>query len=321
MCALTWPQSLAGTKFWVGVSATSLRYPGNRGGGSFHPHARPQAGYIPNPDWVQFLLSRPLIGHVASDPVDVGPPTSGRSSSSQTITVVTVDGDPLARRALRAQLATEPDFDLLGEATNTPTGVDLVSEEQPDLALVAVTASDQYSSDAIGEMARVSPNTRIIVLAIERDEDTQMQFLRAGAAGCLMKSVDLEVLPRVLRGVHAGEAAVPRSLCKRVVTEAIGNGGPDRTRLRPIRSSLTQREWEVVDLLAEGATTADLARELQLSQATVRTHIKHILGKLGVHSRDEAVRHVEQLRHGAPGSPSGPGDSGFVPNESLVSTE
>ena len=172
----------------------------------------------------------------------------------------------------------------------------MVSEEQPDLVLIAVTARDQHSRVAIGEMVKASPRTRIIVLAIERDEDTQMQFLRAGAAGWLMKSVDLEVLPRVLRAVHAGEAAVPRSLCKRVVAEAIGQGRTDRTRLRPIRSSLTRREWEVVDLLAEGATTAGLARELQLSQGTVRTHIKHILGKLGVHSRDEAVRQVERLR-------------------------
>jgi DNA-binding NarL/FixJ family response regulator len=229
---------------------------------------------------------------------------------------VTVDGDPLARGALRAQLAAERDLDLVGEAADASTGVDLVSEEQPDLVLIAVTAGDQHSSETIGEMVKASPHTRIIVLAIERDEDTQMQFLRAGAAGWLMKSIDLEVLPRVLRGVHAGESAVPRALCKRVVTEAIGHRRIDRNRLRPIRSPLTRREWEVVDLLAEGATTAGLARELQLSQATIRTHIKHILGKLGVHSRDEAVRHVKRLRHDAAGSPSGPGRSGSLPRPS-----
>jgi DNA-binding NarL/FixJ family response regulator len=259
------------------------------------------------------LLSPSLIRHVVSALVDVGSPTSGRSSPPQTITVVTVDGDPLARRALRAQLATERDLDLVGEAADASAGVDLVSEQQPDLVLIAVTARDQHSNDAIGEMVKASPHTGIIVLAIERDEDAQMQLLRAGAAGCLMKSIDLEVLPRVLRGVHAGEAAVPRALCKRVVAEAIGNGRTERNGLRPIRSPLTQREWEVVDLLAEGATTAGLARELQLSPATVRTHIKHILGKLGVHSRDEAVRQVERLRHDAAGSPSSPGRSSSLP--------
>jgi two-component system, NarL family, nitrate/nitrite response regulator NarL len=210
---------------------------------------------------------------------------------------VTVDGDPLARRALHVQLDAERDLELVGEAPDPSAGVELVSELRPDVVLIAVTAGDRYSSDTIGEMVRASPHTRIIMLAIERDEDAQMQFLRAGAVGSLMKSVDPEVLPRVLRGVHAGEAAVPRSLCKRVVAEAIGSGRMDRNRLRPVQSSLTGREWEVVDLLTEGATTAGIAGELQLSRATVRTHIKHILGKLGVHSRDEAVRHVERLRH------------------------
>ncbi|HEY7267393.1 MAG TPA: response regulator transcription factor [Solirubrobacterales bacterium] len=214
--------------------------------------------------------------------------------------MVTVDGDPLARRALRSQLAAEPDLELVGEATDPSAGIDLVSDQQPDLALFAVTARDRRTSEAIGDMYTASPKTRIIVLAIERDDDAQMQFLKAGAAGWLIKSVALEVLPRVLRGVHAGEAAVPRAMCRRVVSEAIGPGRADRNRLRPVRSSLTGREWEVVDLLAEGATTAAIAGELQLSPETVRTHIKHVFGKLGVHSRDEAVRHVERLRREGP---------------------
>lgn len=227
---------------------------------------------------------------------------------------MTVDGDPLARRALRAELATERDLDLVGEAPDAAEGAELVSRHQPDLALIAVPSYVGRSCDAIGEMVRASPGTRIIVLALERDEDAQMELLRAGAAGWLMKSVSLDVLPRVLRSVNAGEAAVPRDLCKRIVREAISVGSSDGNRLRPVRSPLTRREWEVVDLLAEGATTAVLARELQLSQATVRTHIKHILGKLGVHSRDEAVRRVERLRRDAAGSPSGPGRSGLIPN-------
>ena len=223
---------------------------------------------------------------------------------------MTVDGDPLARRALHAQLAGEEDFELVGEAPDPSAGVGLVSDLQPDVVLIAVTAGDRNSSDAIAEMVRASPHTRIVVLAIEQDEDAQMRFLRAGAAGWLMKSVDLQVLSRVLRGVHAGEAAVPRALCKRVVTEALGSERAERNRLRPVRSSLTGREWEVVDLLAEGATTPGIAGELQLSPATVRTHIKHILAKLGVHSREEAVCHVERLRHDGAHPPSGPAPSG-----------
>lgn len=216
--------------------------------------------------------------------------------------MVTVDRDPLARRALRGQLATQPDIDLVGEAPDASEGVELVSSHQPDLVLIAVASREQRGSDAIAEMARASPHTRIIVLALEPDEDAQMRLLRAGAAGWLLKSVDLGVLPRVLRGVNAGEAAIPRALAKRVVKEAIGPGRSDRIRLRPIRSSLTRREWEVIDLVAQGAATSEIAGELQVSPATVRTHVKHILGKLGVHSRNEAVRRVERLR-GEPADP------------------
>jgi DNA-binding NarL/FixJ family response regulator len=228
------------------------------------------------------------------DSVIAATPTSGRSSPAPAITVATVDSDPLARRALREQLAPEGDIDLVGEASDGSTGVDLVKRQQPDLVLMAISSHDRDGSAAINEMLRASPGTRIIVLALELDEDAQMRFLRAGAAGWLLKSINLEVLPRVLRGVREGEAAVPRAFGKRIVEVAMAVGNADGTRLRPIRSALTRREWEVIDLLAEGATTATIADALQMSPATVRTHIKHILRKLGVHSREEAIRHVER---------------------------
>jgi two-component system, NarL family, response regulator LiaR len=206
-----------------------------------------------------------------------------------------VDGDPLARRALREQLASESDIDLVGEASDSSTGVDLVKRQHPDLVLMSISPGDRHGSAVIDEMLRASPGTRIIVLALELDEETQMRFLRAGAAGWLPKSIDLEVLPRVLRGVRAGEAAVPRAFGKRIVEMAMVTGRTDGTRLRPVRSSLTRREWEVIDLLAEGTTTAGIADALQMSPATVRTHVKHILRKLGVHSREEAISCVERL--------------------------
>jgi DNA-binding NarL/FixJ family response regulator len=228
--------------------------------------------------------------------VNVAAASPGRSSPSPTITVATVEGDPLARRALREQLATESDIDLVGEASDAAGGVDLVKRKQPDLVLIAISRRDQNGSSAIDEMLRASPRTRIIVLALEEDQESQMRLLRAGAAGWLLKSIDLEVLPRVLRGVRAGEAAVPRALGKRILEVAMAAGKTGDTRLRPVRSPLTRREWEVIDLLAEGATTPGIAAELQMSPATVRTHVKHILRKLGVHSREEAIRCAERLR-------------------------
>jgi DNA-binding NarL/FixJ family response regulator len=219
-----------------------------------------------------------------------------RSTSSPALTVAIVDGDPLARSALRTRLAAEHDIEIVFEAADASMAVELVSSRRPALVLIGSSLPDRSCSEVIGEMHSVSPRTSIIVLALEEDEDAQIQALRVGAAGWLLKSIDLELLPRVLRGVRAGEAAVTRAAGTRVLEEVTGPGRSTLKRLRPVRSSLTQREWEVADLLVEGATTAEIASRLQVSPATVRTHVKNILGKLEVRSRDDAIRYVEQLR-------------------------
>jgi DNA-binding NarL/FixJ family response regulator len=237
--------------------------------------------------------------------MDIAPAVRTGSSPSPTISVAIVDGDPLARRALRTQLDAEDDIEVVGEAPDASTAIDLVSGRRPDLALIDFTLPDRTCGEAIAEVLAASPHTSIVVLALETGQDAQMNALRAGAAGWLLKSINLEVLPRVLRGVRAGEAAVTRALGMRLLKEVIGPDNPNRSRLRPVRSSLTQREWEVVDLLVDGATTAEIADQLRVSLETVRTHIKHILGKLGAHSREEAIRRVERLRQLRGATPAG----------------
>jgi two-component system, NarL family, response regulator LiaR len=227
--------------------------------------------------------------------VDVARAVSGRLRSSA-ITIAIADGDPLARHALRTRLAAERDIEVVGEASDAFTAIELVRDQRPELVLIEPALSDRSSSEAIGEMRAISPRTSVIMLAAEADEDAQMQALRAGAAGCLLKSIDLDVLPRVLRGVRAGEAAVTRALGTRVLEQVNALGSLDLNRLRPVRSSLTEREWEVLDLLVEGATTREIASQLQVSLGTVRTHVKRILGKLGMHSRGEAIRYVKRTR-------------------------
>jgi NarL family two-component system response regulator LiaR len=206
------------------------------------------------------------------------------------------------------QLDAEDDLEVVGEAPDATTAIDLLTSQRPDLALIDFTLPDRTSSEVITEMRAVSPQTSIVVLALETaDQGAQMSALRAGAAGWLPKSIDPAVLPRVLRGVWTGEAAVTRALCARILQEVFGHQNPNLRRLRPVRSSLTQREWEVVDLLADGATTAEITEELRVKPATVRTHIKHILGKLGAHSREEAIRRVERLRRPLDGRNPPPG--------------
>jgi DNA-binding NarL/FixJ family response regulator len=219
-----------------------------------------------------------------------------RSSSSPVITIAIVDGDPLARQALRARLDGERDMEVVGEAPDASTAIELISAQRPDLVLIDPGLRGRSGGEAMGEMLTISPQTRVIMLAVDADEDSQLHALRAGAAGYLLKSIDLEVLPRVLRGVLAGEAAVTRALGTRVLELVRVLGAAEANRLRPVRSSLTEREWQVLDLVVEHATTGEIARRLRVSPATVRTHVKHILKKLGMHSRDEAIRYVNRTR-------------------------
>jgi len=221
---------------------------------------------------------------------------SPRASSSPVLTIAIVDGDPLARRAIRTRLAVEDDFVVVGEASDGSTGIQLVRHRRPAIVLLTHSLPDRSAGDVMREMLMISSETRIVVLAVDPDEGVQMRALRMGAAGCLPKATDLEILPRILRGVRAGQAAVTRALGTRVLEEVRMLDRIGLDRFRPVRSPLTQREWEVLDLLVEGMTTNEIARRLDVSHATVRSHVKHVLGKLGVHSRGDAVRYVERLR-------------------------
>jgi DNA-binding NarL/FixJ family response regulator len=141
------------------------------------------------------------------------------SRSPPALTVAIVDGDPLLRHALRMRLAAEDDIELVGEATDASTGIELVRDQRPDLVLIELELRDRSGSDAMREILTISPESRVIMLAADADETTQLQALQAGAAGFLLKSIDLNILPRVLRGVRAGEAAVSRSVAMRLVEE------------------------------------------------------------------------------------------------------
>lgn len=117
------------------------------------------------------------------------------------------------------RLAAEGDIELVGEAADASTGVELVRDQRPDLVLIELALPDRSGSDAMREILTISPEIRVIMLAADADETTQLQALQAGAAGFLLKSIDLNILPRVLRGVRAGEAAVSRSIAMRLVEE------------------------------------------------------------------------------------------------------
>jgi len=201
--------------------------------------------------------------------------------------------DPLVRRALKATLE-GGGFEVIAETADGPEAIKLVNEHDPDLALIDLTLHGADGLD-VAEQITKGGRVRVVVLSGTDDDTVAIKALRAGAHGYLMKDIELESLPRALTGVLAGEAAISRRLAMRLITElqkapAGGRG------MRPIVSDLTEREWQVLDLLTTGASTSEIAIDLVLSPETVLTHVKNILKKLGVHSRKDAVRMIDDLR-------------------------
>jgi NarL family two-component system response regulator LiaR len=223
--------------------------------------------------------------------------TSAEATRSRngTLRVLIVDDDPLARRAIRGALDASQDFEISAEATSGPDAIRLATDRRPDVVVMDVTMPGLDGIAATRRILRASPDTKVVVFSATDDDELALLSLRAGAWGYLTKGIDLAALPRVLKRVSDGEAAIPRGLATKLVQRF--RLLPDRSEgMRPVRSDLTAREWEVLDLLCAERTTAQIAGDLGMSVETVRSHVKHILRKLGVHSRAEAVLAAEGMR-------------------------
>jgi DNA-binding NarL/FixJ family response regulator len=165
--------------------------------------------------------------------------------------------------------------------------------EEPDVCLLDIHMPGSGIAAASAIADRV-PKTSIVMLTVSQEDQDLFDALKAGAAGYLLKTTDPNRLPHALEGVLRGEAALPRSLVMRVVAE-FRRRPQRRLTSRADLQNLTVREWEVLELLAEGHTTAEIANRLFISRATVRTHVASILRKLRAPDRATAVAFLKQL--------------------------
>lgn len=221
--------------------------------------------------------------------------------ATRTLRVIVADDDPLSRRAVRDALQTAG-ITVIAEAADGRTTVELTLHYVPDLLLMEAELPGLGGLDAIRQIHERTRDVRVIVHARTDDPAVALRCLRAGAAGYLPKSCGLEPLPRALRAADDGEAIVPRHIAGHLV-DCLRRQREDGAGLRPVRSPLTDREWEVLDLLCDGLSTDEVADQLVLSTETVRSHIKHVLRKLGVSSRRQAVVVARQMR-APPAQPS-----------------
>ncbi len=165
-------------------------------------------------------------------------------------------------------------------------------EHKPDVCLLDIHMPGG-GIRAAGEITKALPDTAIVMLTASRDDEDLFDALRAGASGYLLKDMDPDRLAAALRGVLAGEAALPRSLAMKVIQQL---QSPNRRRFIPSKGTgvarLTGRETEVLEMMAEGLTTEQIAEKLFVGKVTVRTHVSNVLKKLRVPDRESAVRLV-----------------------------
>ena len=182
---------------------------------------------------------------------------------------------------------------VLAAVADGPKAVAAALEHNPDVCLLDIHMPGG-GIRATGEITKALPETSVVMLTASRDDEDLFDALRAGASGYLLKDMDPDRLAAALRGVMEGEAALPRSLALKVMRQL---QSPSRRVFRPSKGSaarLTSRETEVLEMMAEGLTTEQIAERLFIGKVTVRTHVSNVLKKLRVPDREAAVRLVRE---------------------------
>jgi two-component system, NarL family, nitrate/nitrite response regulator NarL len=210
------------------------------------------------------------------------------------VRVLIADDHPPTRKGVRLTLE-QQGFLVCAEVASAEAAVEAALRERPNVCLV----DTQMPGDGIraaGAIAARLPDTAVVMLTVSDSEDNLLDALRAGARGYLLKDMDTEQLPVALWAVLRGEAALPRRLAASLIQEIQRRGEPRLNTPDGRAVQLTSREWDVLELLCDQLATAEIARRLFVSPVTVRRHVSAILGKLGVSSREAAVRIAKRSR-------------------------
>jgi DNA-binding NarL/FixJ family response regulator len=207
------------------------------------------------------------------------------------IRVLIVDDHALFRRGLEMVLAEEPDIELVGEASDGAEAVEKAGEALPDVVLMDIRMPKSSGIEACRAMKEVAPSAKIVMLTISDEEEDLFEAIRAGASGYLLKDIPYDEVAAVVRAVHGGQSLINPSMAAKLLTEfaALARRDGDERAQQVPAPKLTDREMEVLRLVARGMNNRDIAKELFISENTVKNHVRNILEKLQIHSRMEAV--------------------------------
>jgi DNA-binding NarL/FixJ family response regulator len=199
--------------------------------------------------------------------------------------VLVVDDHLVVRQGLRSLLSQYEDIEVVGEADSGPAALELIADLQPDVVLLDIRLGGPSGLDLARQLRRSKTEARIIILTSHDDEAYLMEAAQAGVHGYLLKSASAELLAESIRAVHAGEHRLSPAL----VSKALAQLEAFSRAQAQAESGLTDQELQLLHLLAEGASTQDMARTMYLSERTAKRKIQDILAKLGATSRAHAV--------------------------------
>jgi DNA-binding NarL/FixJ family response regulator len=219
------------------------------------------------------------------------------------IRVLLVDDQALFREGLRTLLSIRPDLEVVGEAENGREAVEMAAELRPDVILMDLRMPVLNGVAATRQLQAERPECKVIVLTTFDDDEYVFDGLRAGAVGYLLKDVSSDRLVEAIRAAARGETFLEPSIAAKVVAEFTrlsgerrsGGTRPSATEERPLVEPLSERELEILGVLAAGASNREIAQQLYITEGTVKNHVTNILGKLGVRDRTQAALKAREL--------------------------
>jgi DNA-binding NarL/FixJ family response regulator len=211
------------------------------------------------------------------------------------IRVLLVDDQKLMREGLRVLLELEPDLQVVGEAENGATALEAYATYQPAVVLMDVRMPGMDGVEATWRLRERWPAARIIILTTFDDDEYVFEGLRAGALGYLLKDVSGTDLAQAIRTVAAGGALIEPSVAQKVLAEFARLAPPARSPDVGLPEPLSEREREILDLLAQGFSNREIGARLSLAEGTVKNYVTTILQKLGVRDRTQAAIRAKEL--------------------------
>lgn len=210
--------------------------------------------------------------------------------SPSTIRILIAEDHAIVREGIRMILEAEPDFDVVGEAKDGRAAVELAQKLAPNVVVMDISMPQLTGIDATAQIRRLCPNTRVLILTMHEEESYVFQLLRAGASGYVLKRAAAQDLVEAVRSASRGEAVLYPSVARNVVKDYLNRlqSGEGRNRY----DGLTDREREILVLVADGLTNEQIAERLRISVKTVQTHRAHIMEKLDLHDRSLLVRYA-----------------------------